>query len=76
MVLMVGGLKSLFSLNMLCLMILILLLYLTTMEWEEVGRMRPKMFQCFSMKWIRKKLVLWGQFEGGGEGDYSSDGGS
>ncbi|MED6194575.1 hypothetical protein PIB30_029845 [Stylosanthes scabra] len=46
-VLMVGGLKSSFSLNAPCSTILVLRLDLTTMEWEEAGRMPPEMFRCF-----------------------------
>ena len=46
-VLMVGGLKSSFSLNAPCSTILILRLDLATMEWDEAGRMPPEMFRCF-----------------------------
>lgn len=46
-ILMVGGLKSSFSLNSPCSTILILRLDLGTMEWDEAGRMPPEMFRCF-----------------------------
>ncbi|KAL4390620.1 hypothetical protein AHAS_Ahas03G0163300 [Arachis hypogaea] len=44
-VLMVGGLKSLFSLNASCSMILILRLNLMTMESEEEEKMAPRIFR-------------------------------
>ncbi|XP_057446109.1 SKP1-interacting partner 15 [Lotus japonicus] len=46
-VLMVGGLKSSFSLNAPCSTILILRLDLGTLEWDKAGRMPPEMFRCF-----------------------------
>ncbi|XP_052191558.1 SKP1-interacting partner 15 [Diospyros lotus] len=46
-VLMVGGLRSSFSLNASCSTILILRLDLGTMEWDEAGQMPPEMFRCF-----------------------------
>ncbi|OIW06251.1 hypothetical protein TanjilG_23308 [Lupinus angustifolius] len=46
-ILMVGGLKSSFSLNSPCSTILILRLDLDLMEWDEAGRMPPEFFQCF-----------------------------
>lgn len=46
-ILMIGGLKSSFSLNASCSTILILRLDLNTMEWDEAGRMPPEMFRCF-----------------------------
>ncbi|OWM85055.1 SKP1-interacting partner 15-like [Punica granatum] len=47
-ILMVGGLKSSFSLNASCSTILILRLDLGTLEWDEAGRMPVEMFRCFS----------------------------
>ncbi|PSS31723.1 SKP1-interacting partner like [Actinidia chinensis var. chinensis] len=46
-VLMIGGLRSSFSLNASCSTILILRLDLETMEWAEAGRMPLEMFRCF-----------------------------
>ncbi|PNX96709.1 SKP1-interacting partner 15-like protein [Trifolium pratense] len=46
-ILMIGGLKSSFSLNSPCSTILILRLDLGTMEWDEAGRMPVEMFRCF-----------------------------
>ncbi|OVA20362.1 F-box domain [Macleaya cordata] len=46
-ILMVGGLKSSFSLNASCSTILILRLNLDTLEWDEVGRMPFDMFRSF-----------------------------
>ncbi|XP_074276486.1 SKP1-interacting partner 15-like [Silene latifolia] len=46
-VLMVGGLKSSFSLNAACSTILILRLDLETLEWYEAGRMPVDMYKCF-----------------------------
>ncbi|XP_062159365.1 SKP1-interacting partner 15 [Alnus glutinosa] len=45
--LMIGGLKSSFSLNASSSTILILRLDLDTLEWDEAGRMPPDMFKCF-----------------------------
>ncbi|XP_010241735.1 PREDICTED: SKP1-interacting partner 15 [Nelumbo nucifera] len=45
--LMVGGLKSSFSLNASCSTILILRLDLETLEWDEAGRMPVEMYQSF-----------------------------
>lgn len=73
-ILMIGGLKSSYSLNQSCLTILILRLDLETMEWEEATRMPEDMHQwfqdskfkvfgggdrvCFSGKKVRR-LALW-----------------
>ncbi|KAK7315214.1 hypothetical protein VNO77_33751 [Canavalia gladiata] len=46
-ILMVGGLKSSFSLNSPCSTILILRLDLDSLEWDEAARMPPEMFRCF-----------------------------
>lgn len=46
-ILMVGGLKSSFSLNAVCSTILILRLDLDSLEWDELGRMPLEMFRCF-----------------------------
>lgn len=46
-ILMVGGLKSSFSLNSSCSTILILRLDLESLEWDEAGRMPSEMFRCF-----------------------------
>lgn len=46
-ILMIGGLKSSFSLNSPCSTILILRLDLRSMDWDEAGRMPPEMFRCF-----------------------------
>ncbi|KAL6218135.1 hypothetical protein ACLB2K_011352 [Fragaria x ananassa] len=46
-ILMVGGLKSSFSLNSSCSTILILRLDLESWEWDEAGRMPVEMFKCF-----------------------------
>ncbi|XP_059630518.1 SKP1-interacting partner 15 [Cornus florida] len=46
-ILMIGGLKSSFSLNASCSTILILRLDLETLEWDEAGRMPAEMFRCF-----------------------------
>ncbi|GAB2289991.1 SKP1-interacting partner 15 [Dionaea muscipula] len=45
--LMVGGLKSSFSLNATCTTIVILRLDLDTLEWDEAGRMPPEMYRFF-----------------------------
>ncbi|GAB4845128.1 SKP1-interacting partner 15 [Ancistrocladus abbreviatus] len=45
--LMVGGLKSSFSLNAACTTIVILRLDLDTLKWDEAGRMPPDMYRCF-----------------------------
>lgn len=45
--LMVGGLKSSFSLNAACSTILILRLDLNTLEWDEAGRMPVDMYRSF-----------------------------
>ncbi|KAK3030356.1 hypothetical protein RJ639_038312 [Escallonia herrerae] len=45
--LMIGGLKSSFSLNATCSTILILRLDLESLEWDEAGRMPAEMFRCF-----------------------------
>ncbi|GAB4861135.1 SKP1-interacting partner 15, partial [Ancistrocladus abbreviatus] len=45
--LMVGGLKSSFSLNVTCTTIVILRLDLDTLEWDEAGRMPSDMCRCF-----------------------------
>lgn len=47
-ILMIGGLKSSFTLNALCSTILILRLDLDLLEWEEAGRMPVEMYRCFS----------------------------
>ncbi|XP_059280079.1 SKP1-interacting partner 15 [Lycium ferocissimum] len=46
-VLMIGGLKSSYSLHSSCSTILILRLDLESLEWEEAGRMPPEMFRYF-----------------------------
>lgn len=46
-ILMIGGLKSTFSLNPSCSTILILRLDLESLEWEEAGRMPVEMYRCF-----------------------------
>ncbi|XP_057548804.1 SKP1-interacting partner 15-like [Amaranthus tricolor] len=46
-ILMVGGLKSSFSLNASCSTILILRLDLESLEWDEAGRMPLEMYKCF-----------------------------
>lgn len=46
-VLMIGGLKSSYSLHSTCSTILILRLDLDSLEWEEAGRMPPDMFRYF-----------------------------
>ncbi|KAF8377158.1 hypothetical protein HHK36_030531 [Tetracentron sinense] len=56
-ILMVGGLKSSFSLNALCSTILILRLDLDTLEWDEAGRMPSEMFGCFQES---SKLKVFG----------------
>ncbi|XP_010539728.1 PREDICTED: SKP1-interacting partner 15 [Tarenaya hassleriana] len=45
--LMIGGLRSTFSLNPSCSTILILRLELERLEWEEAGRMPLDMYRCF-----------------------------
>ncbi|CAI0440967.1 unnamed protein product, partial [Linum tenue] len=45
--LMIGGLKSTFSLNPSCSTMLILRLDLEKFEWEEAGRMPLEMYRCF-----------------------------
>lgn len=47
-ILMIGGLKSGYTLNPSCLTILILRLDLETMEWEEAGRMPMEMYKWFA----------------------------
>lgn len=59
-ILMIGGLKSSFSLTSPCSTILILRLDLGTMEWDEAGRMPVEMFRCFQDA---------GKFKVFGEGD-------
>ncbi|KAK7283576.1 hypothetical protein RIF29_13177 [Crotalaria pallida] len=84
-VLMVGGLKSSFSLNSPCSTILILRLDLDSMEWDEAGRMPPEFFQCFQESSKFKafgggdrvcfstkrigKLALWDRSNGKGGGE-------
>ncbi|XP_030951542.1 SKP1-interacting partner 15 [Quercus lobata] len=46
-ILMIGGLKSSFTLNASCSTILILRLDLESLEWDEAGRMPVEMFKCF-----------------------------
>lgn len=46
-VLMIGGLKSSYSLHSTCSTILILRLDMESLEWEEAGRMPPEMFRYF-----------------------------
>lgn len=46
-ILMVGGLKSSFSLNASCSTILILRLDLESLDWDEAGRMPLDMYKCF-----------------------------
>ncbi|WCJ43380.1 SKP1-interacting partner 15 [Euphorbia peplus] len=55
--LMVGGLKSTFSLNPSCSTILILRLDLEKLEWEEAGRMPLDMYRCFQES---SKLKVFG----------------
>ncbi|KAJ8771667.1 hypothetical protein K2173_026844 [Erythroxylum novogranatense] len=55
--LMVGGLKSTFSLNPSCSTILILRLDLERLEWEEAGRMPIEMYRCFQES---TKLTVFG----------------
>ncbi|KAJ4824451.1 SKP1-interacting partner 15 [Turnera subulata] len=55
--LMIGGLKSTYSLNPSCSTILILRLDLERMEWEEAGRMPPEMYRCFQES---SKLKVFG----------------
>ncbi|KAF2291225.1 hypothetical protein GH714_020742 [Hevea brasiliensis] len=55
--LMVGGLKSTFSLNPSCSTILILRLDLERLEWEEAGRMPVEMYRCFQES---SKLKVFG----------------
>ncbi|WOL03518.1 hypothetical protein Cni_G12238 [Canna indica] len=45
--LMIGGLRSSFILDAPCSTVLILRLDLTTMEWDEAGRMPLEMYRCF-----------------------------
>ncbi|KAI4991742.1 hypothetical protein ZWY2020_040128 [Hordeum vulgare] len=45
---MIGGLRSSFSLDAPCSTVLILRLDLSTMEWDEAGRMLPNMYRCFT----------------------------
>ncbi|KAK4280257.1 hypothetical protein QN277_011900 [Acacia crassicarpa] len=82
-ILMVGGLKSSFSLNSPCSTILILRLDLDTLDWDEAGRMPLDMFKCFQESSKFKvfgggdrvcfsakrigKLVLWDRNGAGGE---------
>lgn len=81
--LMIGGLKSSFSLNASCSTILILRLGLDTLEWDEAGRMPLEMFKCFQESSKFKvfgggdrvcfsakrvgKLAVWDRCEGKGE---------
>lgn len=46
-VLMIGGLKSSYSLHSACSTILILRLDLESLEWDEAGRMPPEMYRHF-----------------------------
>ncbi|KDP43010.1 hypothetical protein JCGZ_25196 [Jatropha curcas] len=55
--LMIGGLKSTFSLNPSCSTILILRLDLERLEWEEAGRMPMEMYKCFKES---SKLKVFG----------------
>ncbi|KAK9134489.1 hypothetical protein Syun_013819 [Stephania yunnanensis] len=87
-VLMVGGLKSSFSINAACSTIAILRLDLGTLEWDEVGRMPEEMFRWFqeSSKFKVfgggervcfsarrvKRLAIW-DCSGGGEGGLEVD---
>lgn len=84
-ILMIGGLKSSFSLNSPCSTILILRLDLDSMEWDEAGRMPPEIFQCFQESSKFKvfgggdrvcfsakrigKLALWDRCDGGKGGE-------
>ncbi|KAL4328489.1 hypothetical protein AHAS_Ahas13G0205200 [Arachis hypogaea] len=71
-VLMVGGLKSSFSLNASCSMILILRLNLMTMESEESEKMAPKIFW-----YLRESSKFkFGSSGGGGGGSGDDNGGS
>ncbi|CAN0892168.1 SKP1-interacting partner 15 [Linum grandiflorum] len=54
--LMIGGLKSTFSLNTTCSTMLILRLDLEKLEWEEAGRMPVEMYRCF----VESKLKVFG----------------
>ncbi|KAI4972936.1 hypothetical protein ZWY2020_006903 [Hordeum vulgare] len=45
---MIGGLRSSFALDAPCSTVLILRLDLSTMEWDEAGRMPPNMYRCFT----------------------------
>ncbi|KAK4793065.1 hypothetical protein SAY86_023500 [Trapa natans] len=54
--LMVGGLKSSFSLNAPCSTILIMRLDVKTQEWDEAGRMPVEMFRCFSEEFSKFKV--------------------
>ncbi|XP_077248642.1 F-box family protein [Tasmannia lanceolata] len=65
-ILMVGGLKSSFSLNTSCSTILILRLDLDTLEWEEAGRMPWEMFRSF------KESSKFKVFGGGGRVCFSA----
>ncbi|CAL5386482.1 unnamed protein product [Camellia sinensis] len=85
-VLMIGGLRSSFSLNASCSTILILRLDLDTMEWDEAGRMPTQMFRCFQESSKFKvfgggnrvcfsakrvgRLVLWDYSEIVGKGEW------
>lgn len=55
-ILMVGGLKSSWSLNASCSTILILRLDLGTLKWDEAGRMPMKMFRCLSEESVKFKV--------------------
>lgn len=46
-ILMIGGLKSSFSLNAICSTIVILRLDLDALEWHEAARMPIDMYKCF-----------------------------
>ncbi|XP_031504755.1 SKP1-interacting partner 15-like [Nymphaea colorata] len=58
--LMVGGLKSSFTMSSVCSTIIILQLDLPTLEWDEAGRMPADFFECFQS---------WGKFKVFGMGD-------
>ncbi|XP_042495488.1 SKP1-interacting partner 15 [Macadamia integrifolia] len=85
-ILMVGGLKSSFSLNASCSTILILRLDLDTLDWDEAGRMPADMFRCFQESSKFKvfgggdrvcfsarrvgKLAMWDCSSEGGKGEW------
>ncbi|KAK0577214.1 hypothetical protein LWI29_029681 [Acer saccharum] len=84
--LMIGGLKSSFSLNSPCSTILILRLDLDLLEWEEAGRMPVEMYRIFQESSKFKvfgmgervifsakrhgRLALWECGKGGGGGEW------